>query len=112
WRPYRVYVHDIGAGTEDHLIYEETDPTMWLGSAMSADRSSIVLSSGNSEFTEVSLVPIAEPKSTPRVIIPRDARIEYQAEPITIAGETHLLIQHDYKALNSELVLADMPQDG
>ena len=56
-------VHDIGAGTEDHLIYEETDPTMWLGSAMSADRSSIVLSSGNSEFTEVSLVPIAEPKS-------------------------------------------------
>ena len=112
WRPYRVYVHDIGAGTEDHLIYEETDPTMWLGSAMSADRSSIVLSSGNSEFTEVSLVPIAEPKSTPRVIIPRDARIEYQAEPITIAGETHLLIQHDYKALNSELVLADMPKDG
>lgn len=109
WRPYRVYVHDIGAGTEDHLIYDDPDNTMWVSAHMSADRSSIVISSGNSEFTEVHLVPIAEPKSAPRLLIPRAARIEYQAEPITIAGETHLLIQHDYNALNSELVLADLP---
>ena len=43
---------------------------------------------------------------------PKSAGIEYYAEPITIAGEQHLLLQHDYKALNSELVLADMPREG
>ena len=33
WRPWRVYVHDVGQDTEDHLIYEEPDNTMWLGAA-------------------------------------------------------------------------------
>ena len=57
WRPWRVYVHDVGQGTEDHLIYEEPDNTMWLGAAMSSDRSSVVITSSNSEYTEVRLIP-------------------------------------------------------
>lgn len=62
WRPWRVYVHDVGQGTEDHLIYEEPDNTMWLGAAMSSDRSSVVITSSNSEYTEVRLIPTREPK--------------------------------------------------
>ena len=112
WRPWRVYVHDVGQGTEDHLIYEEPDNTMWLGAAMSSDRSSVVITSSNSEYTEVRLIPTREPKGEPTLLIPKSAGIEYYAEPLNIAGEQHLLIQHDYNALNSELVLADMPREG
>ena len=111
WRPYRAYVHTIGTSyTEDYLLYEEADATLWLGAKMSADRSHIVLSSGNSEFSETSIVPIANVHAPLRTIISRDVRIEYHAEPITIAGGVHLLIQHDYNALNSELVLAPLPE--
>ena len=69
--PWRVYVHDVGQGTEDHLIYEEPDNTMWLGAAMSSDRSSVVITSSNSEYTEVRLIPIREPKSEPTLSSPR-----------------------------------------
>ena len=43
---------------------------MWLSPAMSSDRSSVILTSSNSEYTEVRIVPIDQPKSEPTLIIP------------------------------------------
>ena len=80
-----------------------------LGAAMSSDRSSWSLLAPT-QYHEVRLIPTREPRvmtcSSPR----RGHRI--YAEPLNIAGEQHLLIQHDYQCVESELVLADMPCEG
>ncbi len=116
WRPWRVYVHDVGQDTEDHLIYEEPDNTMWLGAAMSSDRSSVVITSSNSEYTEVRLIPTREPKGEPTLLIPKSAGIEYYAEPLNIAGtlllrrETPVLggyNREDYRAYRDWAPAAD-----
>ena len=106
-----VYVHDVGQGTEDHPDLRGT------GQHHVARRRHELrpFLRGHYqlelEYTEVRLIPTREPRASRPCSSP-GAGIEYYAEPLNIAGEQHLLIQHDYNALNSELVLADMPREG
>ncbi|WP_346845237.1 S9 family peptidase [uncultured Rothia sp.] len=110
WRPYEVRRHKIGAGHEDTVLFHESDQSMWLEVSLSADRTHVVLTSYSSEFSEVRIIPVTDFSAAPQLIIPKGERVQYSVEPLSIDGVTHLLILHDYEALNSEIVLAPLPE--
>ncbi|GGH63259.1 S9 family peptidase [Rothia aerolata] len=109
WRPYEVRLHTIGSTEADRVLFTEKDPALWLESSLSEDRSHLVLTSYSSEYTEVRLLALDALEEPARLVIDKKQRIQYGVEPITIGGESYLLIQHDHEALNSELVLAPYP---
>ncbi|MFW0121577.1 S9 family peptidase [Rothia sp. CCM 9419] len=109
WRPYEIRAHRIGAGEEDCVLFTEHDNAMWLSSALSADRTHIVITSFSSEFSEVRLVPLQDMSAEPLLVIGKKHRVQYGVEPIRIDGVPYVLIMHDADALNSEIVLAPYP---
>ncbi|MQT55727.1 hypothetical protein, partial [Pseudomonas sp. FSL R10-2398] len=61
WRPYQVRRHVLGTSADnDAVLFNEPDVTMWLGAEISADKSALLIDSGNSEFSEIYVVPFAE----------------------------------------------------
>ena len=49
WRPHQIRAHRLGTlPADDKIIFEETDPGMWLGFDLSPDRKTLMISSGNS----------------------------------------------------------------
>lgn len=111
WRPFEVRQHLIGGNEADRVLYTEPDQGMWLESALSEDRTHIILTSYSSEFSEVRLIPVEALDTPARVVISQAEQVQYSVEPITIDGAPHLLILHDNHALNSELVLAPYPDE-
>lgn len=110
WRPYEARRHKIGAGHEDTVLFHESDQSIWLEVSLSADRTHVLLTSYSSEFSEVRIIPVTDFSAAPQLIISKDERVQYSVEPLSIDGVTHLLILHDYEALNSEIVLAPLPE--
>lgn len=110
WRPFELWRHDIGAGSADTLLYTENDPELWLTADLSADLSHLIINSSSSEYSELLLLDLTKPSEPPLVVIPRSERIQYSLEPLTLSsGERIVILQHDYQALNSELVIAPYP---
>ncbi|GAA1746125.1 S9 family peptidase [Rothia terrae] len=113
WRPYQVRRHTLGSSAKnDTVLFDEPDVTMWLGAEISADKSALLIDSGNSEFSEIYVVPFAEldtfnNSATP--VIARSQGVQYSVEPVTINDQNYLLICHNFEAVNSELVLAPYP---
>ncbi|WFR83577.1 S9 family peptidase [Arthrobacter sp. Y-9] len=113
WRPHQVRSHTLGTPVdEDELVYQEDDPGMWLGFELSAERTHLVVASSCSEYSEVRLLDFADPGAGLRTVIPRDARILYEAEPFTLVAEDGgepvdgVLLTHDRDAVNSMVSFA------
>lgn len=106
WRPYQVRVHTLGTPVEeDAVVYQEDDVAMWTGFEVSADRTQLLISIGCSEYSEYRVLDLAEPGAGLTTLVPRDERILYDAEPVTIAGVPHYLLTHDRDAKNSMVSL-------
>lgn len=108
WRPHQVRSHTLGTPVdEDELVYQEDDPGMWLGFELSAERTHLVVASSCSEYSEVRLLDFADPGAGLRTVIPRNARILYEAEPFTLPASDDgeptdgVLLTHDRDAVNS-----------
>lgn len=113
WRPYQVRRHKLGTPSAfDTVLFDEPDVTMWLGAEISAEKSALLIDSGNSELSEIYVVPFTEldtfdGSATP--VISRSQRVQYSVEPVEIDAQQYLLICHNFEAVNSELVLAPYP---
>jgi oligopeptidase B len=108
WRPYQVKAHVLGTAVEDdEVVYQEDDPAMWLGFELSADRRSLVLGIGCSEYSETRLLRFDDPARELTTVIPRSERVLYEAEPFLLAGEEKVLLTHNRGAINSMVSLAD-----
>ncbi|AUZ86418.1 oligopeptidase B [Arthrobacter agilis] len=106
WRPYQVRVHTLGTPVEeDAVVYQEDDVAMWTGFEVSADRTQLLISIGCSEYSEYRVLDLADPGAGLTTLVPRDERILYDAEPVTIAGVPHYLLTHDRDAKNSMVSL-------
>ena len=110
WRPYEVRAHAIGSSvSEDFALYREDDQGLWLGAGMSSSRTHVVITSSNSEYSEVRIINIHElGQLEPTLIIDRQAGIEYSADVLDIGGRGFLVLGHNYQAPNGELVLAPL----
>ncbi|QRZ61148.1 S9 family peptidase [Rothia sp. ZJ932] len=110
WRPYEVRRHLLGSTQKDQLLFHEADAGFWLGAEISSDQSSLIIEAGNSEFAEVYVVALDALDSVDAAhltpVISRNEGVQYGVEPVTVAGSQHLLIVHNFRAVNSEVVLA------
>ncbi|WP_258062466.1 S9 family peptidase [Arthrobacter sp. B0490] len=110
WRPYQVRSHTLGTPVaDDVLVYQEDDVAMWTGFEVSADRTQLLISIGCSEYSEYRVLDLGHPEAGLTLLISRDERILYDAEPVPVDGAPHYLLTHDRDAKNSmvSLVAAD-----
>ncbi|GGG43841.1 oligopeptidase B [Kocuria dechangensis] len=108
WRPHQLRRHVLGTPVaDDAVVHEETDPGLWLGAGLSADRRWIVVEATCSEFSEVRIQPVDEPAAEPRVVLSRADRVLYEAEPFLLDGRELILLTHDHEAPNSRVSLMD-----
>lgn len=100
WRPYRILAHTLGQPVhQDQLLLQEDDPGMWSGFGLSADRTELVISIGNSEVAETHAVDLPEAPGEPlgpvRLLVDRSLGMLHGVEPVTLEGERHYVIVHD-----------------
>lgn len=114
WRPWRVRRHQLGTDVgEDHVVAVEEDPGLWLSASLSADRRWLVLDSGCADYSEVSLLPLDAPDTArPTVVIPREDRVLYQAEPVMLEDREAVLVSHDHGAEDGRISLIEFDQLG
>ncbi|WP_432950800.1 S9 family peptidase [Kribbella sp. CA-253562] len=108
WRPYQVWRHTLGAGTEDVLVMEETDERYWIGVDLTRNEQAIQIALGSKLTSEVWLLDAQDPTGEPVVVRPRQEGVEYDVEH---AGD-QLLIVHNADAANFSLATAPLDKPG
>lgn len=113
WRPHQIKAHTLGTKTEeDIVIFQEDDPGMWLGFDLSADRTEMMISIGNSEYAETHSLNLLDANAIPVMLLSRDQRILHSMDPITLEGKRAYVITHDRDALNNMISLMAADQIG
>ena len=81
WRPYQVRRHVLGDAVEnDAVIYEEQDPSFFVGVSLTASRQYAVISTEDHVTSEAYLVAVGAPDSEPKLVAPRRAEHEYDID--------------------------------
>lgn len=91
WRPYRILAHTLGTEVSaGQLLLQEDDPGMWSGFGLSADRTELIISIGNSEVAETHAVDLpedpAEPLGEVRLLVDRSLGMLHGVEPVVLGG--------------------------
>jgi len=110
WRPNRVWLHRVGAAdtSGDVELYGDDDERYWVGAGVTRSDRFLVVESGSSITSEVSIIDAADPLAAPRVVWPRREGVEYGVDHAVIDGEDWLYIVHNDGALDFELVRAPL----
>lgn len=96
WRPFQVRVHTLGTPVEqDEVLYEEDDVAQWTSIDLSSDRRWLLVSIGNSEYSETRCLDLADPAAGLTLLIPRGERILHSAEVFEHDGATNVLLVHN-----------------
>ena len=111
WRPNQILAHRLGTdAAQDQLVFEENDPGMWLGFDLSPDRKTLMISSGNSEYSETSMLDLATDQAEVTLLVPRELRLLHGIDLMPDTGQA--LITHDFQAPNNMVSLAEVEQLG
>ncbi|MBM6620124.1 S9 family peptidase [Micrococcaceae bacterium RIT802] len=106
WRPYQIKSHILGQDpTQDAVVLQEDDPGMWMGFDLSPDRRELMISIGNSEFSETHTLDLVDPLAAPRLLLGREARLLHGMDPVTVDGERAYLLTHNRGAVNNMVSL-------
>lgn len=66
WRPHQIKAHTLGTDpATDTVIFQEDDAGMWLGFDLSADRTELLISIGNSEYSETLSLDLLDAQGPP-----------------------------------------------
>ncbi|MCY4546920.1 MAG: S9 family peptidase [Defluviicoccus sp.] len=76
-RPFQVRRHRIGAGGDDAVVYEESDPGFFVGIDKSESGRFAMISAHDHTTSEVRLIDADAPESAPRLVAAREAGVEY-----------------------------------
>lgn len=110
WRPHRIWLHRVGEqdAANDVELYRDDDERFWVGAGVTRSDRFLVLESGSSITSEVTLVDANDPTASPRIVWPRRESVEYGADHAVVDGEDWLYILHNDGALDFELVRAPL----
>lgn len=93
WRPHQIKVHTLGTdASDDVVLFEEADPGMWTGFDLSPDRTELLISVGNSEYSETHTLDITDPAARPRLLLSRAERVLHSMDPVSIDGRRHYIV--------------------
>jgi oligopeptidase B len=84
----------------DVCVFHETDPQFYVHAGRSLSEEYIGIVSGSSITNETRIIPTADPKANPRVVIPRQQGVEYS---IDHRGDWFYVTIRDDKRFNSEV---------
>jgi oligopeptidase B len=104
-RPTKIYRRPARGG-EDVLVYEETDPGMFIGVGVTASEKYISIGIQNQETSEYRLIPAADPTAEPRVVEPRRVGVRYD---LTHWGDRFVVLTNADGAIDFKLMWA--PED-
>lgn len=87
-RPFRVKLHQLGEDVvQDRVIFEEKDPSFFVGLGETHSRAFILINIGDHETSEVWTIPASDPYTAPRCIAPRESGIEYELEHVPAGSD-------------------------
>lgn len=96
WRPFQVRVHTLGTPVDrDEVLYEEDDVAQWTSIDLSSDRRWLLVSIGNSEYSETRCLDLMDPAAELTVLVPRGERLLHSAEVFEHGGAAHVLLVHN-----------------
>lgn len=112
WRPHQVRAHKLGTDpATDTVIFQEDDPGMWLGFDLSTDHQQLLISSGNSEYAETSVLDLNDAQAQVRLLVPRSLRLLHGVDLLP-GADARAVITHDYQAPNNMVSLAELSELG
>jgi len=103
-RPRWVRRHHRGASGTDPLVYEETNPTYFVGIGESSSGRFLEIACHSMTSSEQYLLPLAEPEQPARLLLPRREGHEYSAAHF----DERLLIRTNDRHRNFRLVTAPL----
>ncbi|WP_339726345.1 S9 family peptidase [uncultured Paraglaciecola sp.] len=81
WLPLSVNVHKLGTQqSNDKVLVSEMDESFYLGFYVTSSEQYLVLSTGDSDRTEVSVVPMADLNQTPRMLNTREQNFKLEVD--------------------------------
>jgi oligopeptidase B len=110
WRPNRVWLHRVGEpdGSGDIELYGDDDERFWVGAGVTRSERFLLVESGSSITSEVSILDAADPTAGARVVWPRREGVEYGVDHAVVDDQDWLYILHNDGALDFELVRAPL----
>jgi len=108
WRPYRAMLHRLDGPAPDRLLYEEKDPSFFVGIGRTHDRRWMAIHSADHVTSEVRLVPTIDLGAEPLLVSPRKTGREYEVDG---DGE-RLVIRTNDAHVNFRVVTADPANPG
>ncbi len=109
-RPCRIYRHRVGSpASEDVLVFEETNPGYFLGIGQTQSGRYLMIDSHDHETSEVHLIDAEAPEAAPRLIAPRRAAEEYDADH---NGDTLYILTNADGAEDFKIVTAPVAAPG
>ncbi len=102
--PYQVYYHTLGAEpAQDRLVYEEPDNTYYLHISHSRSEEYLLISLSSTLSSEVHLLPLKIPHSSPTLFLARRRGHEYSLDHF----QQQFYIRSNREGRNFALYLAD-----
>jgi len=104
-RPFQLYRHRLGDNPEnDQLLYEESDEAFYMHISETDSGRFLCMGLAANSTDEVHLLDLADDQSTPQIVFPRAAQIEYCVQD---RGERLYVLTND-KAVNFRLMRTDV----
>jgi oligopeptidase B len=80
-RPWQVWQHQLGQAAEaDVLVFQEDDERFFVGLGLSRSEKRIVIESASKTTSEAHWLDPTDPAHPPRVVLAREAGVEYDVE--------------------------------
>lgn len=77
-RPYKVMVHTLGRpAADDHCVYEEMDPSFFVGVSKTSSDRYIIISAGDHVTTDLRILPANDVGAVPLLVAARKPGHEY-----------------------------------
>ena len=105
WRPDTIWRHEVGtAASADVAVFHEPDERFLLNVGVTRSRTFIMIQLSSRVTSETLILDATDPTGEFRVVWPRKENVEYDVDHAIVNGEDRLLIVHNDRAVNFELV--------
>ncbi|MEA5453668.1 S9 family peptidase [Sinomonas sp. JGH33] len=116
WRPHQIRVHTLGTPAEqDEVLFEERDVAQWTSLDLSSDRRWLLVSIGNSEYSETRYLDLHAPEARLELLLGREERVLHAVDLFEHDGAAHVLLVHNRgsegaKAVNNMVSVAPLAE--
>jgi len=95
WRPDKVWRHEVGAGTDDVLVFHETDEHFWVGVGATASDAYLMIGADSKVTSEVYVLSADDPTGEFVSVAGRTPGVEYSVDHAVIDGDDYFVIVHN-----------------